>query len=720
MIQGQPTIEPARGRSGWGVVASLGGFMLRQPRPVAYEIRAVKLVRRACGYTEVEPLPSGFLGRARLGLLGTANLEVCDIWQTSADGIAATREFRVMGTAQGASFLTSLRVAIAGVTWLAVEPFVPGLTYGNCEEVPPRSVGSLQSRRRGVRWIVAREDRMAAPVFSIRLGDGRWLSVRHVDATAETAAVDGADIHGGLLVDGALRTASLGGVSNSRGLEIGLWMPGSEGEVTYESGGLPQRQRRGWRHRHLPVVEGVAGHFKIELTSGHAADPVEHWSEVWHDAWQALEPEVTELNEGDVLADAVRVLASQVRWGPGVAGIPLEADPTTGSPLEPLRPAIMGFVGANTDAAELLIRLGAGAGIPGAASAGVEILDTFAGLRLQPPAGEGFNLVSGRVTTYRQLAGRRAVFARSIAEGAYAALRAAALPGVDASRGSEWRAWALAGGAWLLGSQGVDGGIPRAWVAGSGELLQASTNATATAIPFLVALGLATGESRWLDAAVHAGEHVWHLAGGRNGCFAGATLDNPNVVDKEASVLALEGFLALLRATGERVWLDRALAAAKVAETWTYIWNVPVPLDGDVASLGWKPGVPNVGLQLITSGVSMADGFLAANAAAFARLGELTGDTHWLDVARVVTWGPKAMLAVAGRTFDLAGPGWTQEHWSLATNRGRGLNRNWLPWVAVATVRGLLRLRDETPCSADLISGRAAHGEPRGGRHELV
>ncbi|HTX01784.1 MAG TPA: hypothetical protein VMD59_23580, partial [Acidimicrobiales bacterium] len=47
-----------------------------------------------------------------------------------------------------------------------------------------------------------------------------------------------------------------------------------------------------------------------------------------------------------------------------------------------------------------------------------------------------------------------------------------------------------------------------------------------------------------------------------------------------------------------------------------------------------------------------------------------------------------------GRTFDLHGPGWQQEHWCLSLPRGRGLNRNWLPWVAVANVEGILRLED--------------------------
>ena len=117
-------------------------------------------------------------------------------------------------------------------------------------------------------------------------------------------------------------------------------------------------------------------------------------------------------------------------------------------------------------------------------------------------------------------------------------------------------------------------------------------------------------------------------------------------------------------------------------------------VDADDGSAHWKCGRPTTGMQLITTGVTMSDGFLQVNAAAFARLGHLTGEPHWIDVARLVHHGSKSMLATVQRTFDLAGPGWQQEHWGFATNRGQGLNRSWLPWAAVATIDGVFRLRD--------------------------
>jgi hypothetical protein len=69
-----------------------------------------------------------------------------------------------------------------------------------------------------------------------------------------------------------------------------------------------------------------------------------------------------------------------------------------------------------------------------------------------------------------------------------------------------------------------------------------------------------------------------------------------------------------------------------------------------------------------------------------------TRDEHYLDVARVLLHGTKAMLAMPGRTFDLAGPGWLQEGWRLGPGRGVGWHRSWLPWVSVNHLHGIVAL----------------------------
>ena len=147
-------------------------------------------------------------------------------------------------------------------------------------------------------------------------------------------------------------------------------------------------------------------------------------------------------------------------------------------------------------------------------------------------------------------------------------------------------------------------------------------------------------------------------------------------------------------ATGNLLWIDRAKVAADFAESWIYLWNVPIPEEDHDPKLHWKHGVPTVGLQLISTGHSLVDAYMAYDVDEFAELHLLTGDVHYLDVARLLLHNTKTMLALPGRTFDLGSPGWQQEHWSLAPHRGYGLHRLWLPWVATSQLNGIFGLMD--------------------------
>ena len=156
--------------------------------------------------------------------------------------------------------------------------------------------------------------------------------------------------------------------------------------------------------------------------------------------------------------------------------------------------------------------------------------------------------------------------------------------------------------------------------------------------------------------------------------FVGGATDNPNITDKEAGMLSLEAFLDLYDATSEPKWLNRAMAAGNYAESYIWIWNVPMPLGAVDADLNWKRGVPTVGVQGITArAAGGVDEYLDWAVPAYARLYKYTRDEHYLYVARVLLFDTKSMLALPGRTYDLAGPGWQQEHWSMGPNsRGFG------------------------------------------------
>jgi hypothetical protein len=109
-----------------------------------------------------------------------------------------------------------------------------------------------------------------------------------------------------------------------------------------------------------------------------------------------------------------------------------------------------------------------------------------------------------------------------------------------------------------------------------------------------------------------------------------------------------------------------------------------MPADEDDNRLQWKKGVPTSGTQLIASGHSLVDDYMSFDVDEYAKLGRWTGDSHYLAVAKLLLHNTKNMIALPGRTYDLKGPGWQQEHYSFAPVRGFGLHRLWLPWVATS------------------------------------
>lgn len=228
-------------------------------------------------------------------------------------------------------------------------------------------------------------------------------------------------------------------------------------------------------------------------------------------------------------------------------------------------------------------------------------------------------------------------------------------------------------------------------------------------IPFLVLLGKENGDLRYMRSAERAGEFIWSH-GQSEGQFVGGTIDNPDIVDKEAGTLSLEAYLALYGATHDAKWLERSKVAADYAETFIYLWNIPMPVDEDNASLDWKHDVPTYGTQLIATGHSLVDEFMAFNVPDYARLARLVNDPHYLSIATLLLHDTKNMTALPGRTFDLKGPGWQQEHWSFAPVRGHGLHRDWLPWVAASQLEGIFGLREFDPALYRQLSNPPSKG----------
>ena len=483
---------------------------------------------------------------------------------------------------------------------------------------------------------------------------------------------------------------------------LGYRFPGTVPEYKWQFFGN-QKPIPSERPRYNPIEDGYTQNYEIWFRFGHEAALPELLKNNVRWSWDVLHPALTPIDVEVARRALIDQLASRVVTINGLTGIPFIESTKTGEVWPGSRGpswsgttgpdwwwrAIMGFVGKNVEAAnQLLIEADRDPGPRGRhmRQLAYQIIATFIEkCPMSPPAGSGFNLQTGKPSmTNPQW---NTWYLRAPTDDMRMLMEAWEREGKQGREHPEWIAWCKSFADWLLTQQRANGSFPRGWRPGTGEVVEASGTTSYNVVPLFLLLSRDTGDSRYYDAAVRAAEYSWQNFGAR-GIFVGGAIDNPNITDKEAGLLSLEAYLALYESTHDAKWLARSQAAADFAESWIWLWNVPMPPDASDDELMWKKGVSTVGLQGITAAVpGGADEFLDWSAPAYAKLYIYTKDPHYLEVARLLLHNTKGMLALPGRTYGMLGPGWQTEHWNMSASphigRGFGEPEKWMPWITV-------------------------------------
>jgi hypothetical protein len=686
----------------WGLAVSGAGMAsVLQPQPVAFEFYNAPdtISHQSSGYDQLEISSGGALGTARITGPDKTRFTIEDRWSVSGSEIQLSRKVTVAGQSNSA-FLTAITFSHPEAHPRSeVDYFAPGMIYGGPNHLSAAAIGGSDTYAGGSHGEVQiREDRLPAPVFGVHFPDDSGLTVLDPTPNGATTKADSHDVIPQTMVDERYQFGALGVHLAAGHHEQGFWFPGSEGEFTYAGNTYPDGQKHVWRRRYHPIQNGLTQQYRVEFRFSSGEKFPTYYRNAWRWAYDTLKPPVTWQDISLIQRSIIDVLASQVATVGDRAGIPnfISSVPGEEVPRDPH--AIMGFTGKNLESAEFL--LADAQSDPDAQRAtrdrdfGLAIFHSFVRLRMNPPVGEGFDIKTGEPEL--AIPRNHCVYLRSFGDDMKATLRAYRREKLHGISHPDWLAWTRQFGDWLLTQQQAEGGFPRSWVPGTGAVADASPASSYNPVPFLVLLSQETGESRYLKAAERAADFVW-THGQTGGQFVGGTIDNPDVLDKEAGTLSTEAYLALYEATKDSQWLDRARVAADYAETYIYLWNVPMPADEDDKSLHWKKGVPTYGVQLIATGHSLTDDYMSFDVDEYARLGRWTGDQHYMAIATLLLHDTKNMTAVSGRTYDLKGPGWQQEHWSMAPIRAFGLHRGWLPWVATSQLKGIFGLRDFDP-----------------------
>jgi hypothetical protein len=493
---------------------------------------------------------------------------------------------------------------------------------------------------------------------------------------------------------------------------MGFWMPGTTAAIAATGGrgaagggyfgtnggrgqaaqplqpGPPQPVALTWTRRYNPVKQGFTQSYQLGFRFGSRESFPGLIRDSYRWAWQVLKPAVNWQDMDVVRQSLSDQLSSQVYTIEGRTGLPFIVSSVTGKVFS-TNPdpnffwrATMGFVGKNVEAADDLLRESDHDPSPRGQKMrqqGLDIIATFIRtVPMSPPVSTGVNLKTGApsMTNSPQWFIREATDDMRMLMEAYDREHKA---GRDHP---EWIRWCKEFADWALTEQRPDGSFARSYMLGTQDVAQDSGTTSYNVAPLFPMLSKDLNDPKYLASAVRAAEYVWQNFGSR-GIFIGGAIDNPNITDKEAGMLSLEAFLSLYEATHEPKWLHRAQIAGDFAETWMWIWNSPMPDDGDNTNLHWKKGVPTIGGQGITAQTAgMIDQFLDFAVASYAKLYKYTGDEHYREVARILLHNTKAMLALPGRLYGMYGPGWQQEHWSLTGNRrGYGQPEKWMPWV---------------------------------------
>ncbi len=204
---------------------------------------------------------------------------------------------------------------------------------------------------------------------------------------------------------------------------------------------------------------------------------------------------------------------------------------------------------------------------------------------------------------------------------------------------------------------------------------------TNTLIPvrLLIRMWEWSGDKRYLDRAIAAGEFGYNKYFKELGTFIGGTPDNANVVDKEAGVYAMYAFTTLYQATGDKKWLSAAEYAAVFAFSYTYCYDFAIQ-GNDKANIFKEGGI--TGYSLISAGAKGTDNFNANIYYELFKLSVLTNDKFYANAAKQLERNTKQPMDLDG-TKGYAHKALLLEATTLCDLTFSSVSA-WLPWCGVA------------------------------------
>jgi hypothetical protein len=707
-LQTGATVSFVRSVGGWGIEI-IGGELpaISQLQPARLEIfRTEADVRQlAAAYKTIRKSAVGVDARAEVKY-DRMVFHIEDHWKVSGSVLAARRKVNVVGNAPS-GFDSAITFSVGpSVGWSDVSYMAPGALYGDPTYNGDRSPGGTLNY--AAHHFYMREDILPAPLFALSFRNGTSVAILDPSPRGDST-VEETKLTQPVMTDARFQFGAVGAWQRDNSpIEFGFWFPGTiDGAYM---GGPPDAKERTGRRYH-PVTPGVTHTYEVNFRFGRDESFRDMERNTWRWAWNTLKPPVYYIDVEQMRRVLIDHLESQAATIDGRTAIPFVMSTVTDKLQWNWTMAAMGFVGKNMECADQLLREGdrdhTERGQKMRETGLAVIASMINALPTVPLQGTGYDLATGKPWDHIWLA----PWLRNATEDMRVLMRTYRRERALGREHPDWFNWVKSYVDWLIQQQREDGSFPRRWKPGSNELAEPTGTTSYAPVPLLVLMSQETGDPKYQQSAIRAAEYVWTNWGSK-GLYVGGASDNPNITDKEAGMLSMEASLSLYDSTKEKKWLERAKAAADFAESWIWIWNLPMPFDADDAQLHYKKGVPTVGIQGITARVAgSADEYLDWAVPSYAKLYNLTKDEHYLDVARVLLHDTKSMVALPGRLYDMKGIGWQQEGWRMGpgpNGRGVGRHRFWLPWISSNHLHGINGLEEYDPVLFKKLSTKPA------------
>nr|WP_144922194.1 discoidin domain-containing protein [Paenibacillus bovis] len=441
------------------------------------------------------------------------------------------------------------------------EMLAPGNWYKDNSNVVKGAFASDYSHE----YFYIREMRLPLPFFMMRNEvTGDTISISHKNANPKSTVNER---NGDWLVDSSFSYGSLG-IHKLAQPSLDFVYPAMEGEINYIDRNKP------WVLRSHPVNADASQQYELVLRFDRTTDYEEALQQEWRTYFEIFNPQVKNIDVQALYNNAIDLLDTYARDYNGVFGLPFKADVPDGEITG--NAMVMGFVGQQLPAAYQMIRYGLEQNNPNLVEKGTQMVEFWVQNSMTPsglpktwyePYFEG----TGVFTNHD-------VDIRTMSDGMEGAADAFQIMKQHGNIKQEWLEYIQTFGDWLVNNQNEDGSYYRIYDLEGNPVHKGIFNTT-NPIRFLLKLYEITNDVKYKNAALKAGEFAYEAIY-KPFMFVGGTSDNDNTIDKEASVMAMNAFLALYDETKEDRWLEALKGAADFTATWTFAWSYDTPPAG--------------------------------------------------------------------------------------------------------------------------------------------